>query len=181
MALLDLLFGVTKAQIGSITLDASVSEDHGSEADVTEHPVEAGADIADHVRVRSPRLTINGVISNTPISLFNFGATRDRAVDTWQNLKDLQAQAARLDVVTTLETYPDMVIESLSTTRDAARGDSLHFTATLRQITTVESQTVAAPSPKAPPTGLGKKPAPPAPSSVSESVISKLSRWAIGF
>lgn len=177
MALLDLLFNVTQTEIGSVTVDATLSQEHTSAADVTDHPVEDGADVSDHVRVRAPRVRLTGVVSNTPLVASNFTGD-DRAGATWQDLLGLQHTGALIDVVTSLDTYDNMVIEELSATRDAQRGDSLHFTAVLKRITKAVTQVVAAPAPDAPPAQLGKQATPEAPAPVRESVLSKLATWA---
>jgi hypothetical protein len=53
--------------IGGIWIDCTVRERHGMSAEVSEHPVEDGADIADHIRRRPNALTLECVISNTPV------------------------------------------------------------------------------------------------------------------
>src|SRR5687767_8934803 len=63
-----LLFKVTLAKIDTIELDASISEQHTGEVEVTDHPVEKGANVADHARPKPNMLTIDGMISNTPLS-----------------------------------------------------------------------------------------------------------------
>jgi Dit-like tail protein len=50
----------------SIVLDATVRQQHDATAEVTTHPVEEGADVADHVRRALDRLTIEGVVTNAP-------------------------------------------------------------------------------------------------------------------
>lgn len=57
------------AWIDEIWLDVSVRESHGLSAEVTEHPVESGADVADHIRPKQRTVTIEGIISNTPIEV----------------------------------------------------------------------------------------------------------------
>lgn len=53
--------------IGTVVVDASVNEVHSLPATVTEHPVEQGADVTDHVRLQPLSLTIQGLITNNPI------------------------------------------------------------------------------------------------------------------
>lgn len=55
--------------IDEIWPDVSVRESHGLSADVTEHPVEEGADITDHIRAKPRTFSIEGLISNTPIEV----------------------------------------------------------------------------------------------------------------
>jgi hypothetical protein len=55
--------------IGDIWIDVSVREGHDIAADVTEHPVEAGANVADHIRPQPATITIEGMVTNHPIQL----------------------------------------------------------------------------------------------------------------
>jgi hypothetical protein len=52
---------------GPLTFDATISEAHDREADVTDYPVEEGANVADHVRPRPKTLTLETFVSNEPI------------------------------------------------------------------------------------------------------------------
>lgn len=56
--------GVTSA----IFLDATLSENFTAEAEVTQHPVENGIDISDHIILKPKKLSIDGIISETPFS-----------------------------------------------------------------------------------------------------------------
>jgi hypothetical protein len=68
MALLSLIFGEkAKARIGIVELDASLSETHSMSAEVTNHPVEEGSEISDHIRKQPDSIQISGVVSNTPL------------------------------------------------------------------------------------------------------------------
>lgn len=59
----DLGGGTTKV----LTFDATLSEDHKWSSTITDHPVELGADIADHVRKDLDELTLEVFISNSPV------------------------------------------------------------------------------------------------------------------
>lgn len=52
-----------------ITLDASVEEKHSFVTAVTDHPVEKGLNVSDHLRPEPIILQIEGVISNHPVFL----------------------------------------------------------------------------------------------------------------
>lgn len=47
--------------------DATMSEQHDGVAEVTEHDVERGADLADHVRARRPELSLVVMVTNHPL------------------------------------------------------------------------------------------------------------------
>lgn len=50
----------------TLELDVDLQESHDLASDITEHPVEEGADVTDHVRPRLRRVTIEGYVSDTP-------------------------------------------------------------------------------------------------------------------
>lgn len=172
-----------------IQLDASISEDHSVEAEVTEHPVEEGADISDHVRRKPDRLTIQGWISNHPI-LINASETAvgiaggdpdKRAQDGYEVLERIAKVGTQVAVFTTLKTYPRMLVLSLRAPRDATRGGLLDVTIGLKEITTATTELVEPPEPvvqsKKPRANVGRQQTrdPPAENEVkSRSILSSL-------
>lgn len=135
---LALLFNRTKPKLDAIELDATLSESHAKTATVTRNPVERGSDVTDHVHIMPDRLKIEGVISQTPDVLRasfdpRFGGTT-RAKSAWAQLKELQAKREPFEVFTSLQSYTNMVISSLETTRTADTTHALRFTATLDEI-----------------------------------------------
>jgi hypothetical protein len=52
-----------------IDFDIITGEDHNISATISEHPVEEGANISDHVRPNLTRVQLKGVASDTPIGL----------------------------------------------------------------------------------------------------------------
>lgn len=63
-AIIFTLFGTTSA----VEFDCTLTETHSSSAKATEHPVEEGANVSDHVRPELDRVQIEGVITNTPLN-----------------------------------------------------------------------------------------------------------------
>lgn len=134
-----LIWKKAKAQIGSLELDATLSEQHQGDVDVTDHPVERGANISDHARSKPEVVTLEGLITNTPIS---GGFDPTRAAKAYAELLSLKDAGDLLTVVTSRRSYSDMVLTSLSTPVDARTGQALRFSATLKQVRVVSSQTV---------------------------------------
>ncbi len=54
---------------GSIEFDATLSENHPSSNVVTEHPVERGVNVTDHVRPEVDRVTLEVYVTNAPIKV----------------------------------------------------------------------------------------------------------------
>jgi hypothetical protein len=65
--------------IGDVWIDVSVREGHELQAEITEHPVEAGANVADHIRPLPAAITIEGIVTNHPIEVpqSNLGTARE--------------------------------------------------------------------------------------------------------
>lgn len=61
-------FGPSVDVLAAIEFDCTLSETHEASAQVTEHPIETGANITDHVRPMLARVSIEGLITNTPIN-----------------------------------------------------------------------------------------------------------------
>ena len=63
------IFG-PEASGGGLVIDASVREVHEASADLTTSEVEDGTNINDNVRLKPLKLTMEGVVSRTPLSIF---------------------------------------------------------------------------------------------------------------
>jgi hypothetical protein len=190
-----------------VELDAVLSETHASEVEVTEHPVERGANVSDHARVKPEQVTLEGLVSNTPV---NRGATRRvltaNGVDFASNaetdapagaagfaeaaygkLREIKDARQLVTVATELRTYKNMVMTSLSVPRNARVGDALQFTAVFKEVRLAEvlhrEVSVAAPAAKkaVDKSKLGASATPKASAAdVNNSVIKKIERGAAG-
>ncbi len=123
-----------------IDIDVSLSETHSYETDVTKNPVEEGAPICDNIINKSPKINIKGLCS--PLKMEYLGGMTSMSAKSfiqnkWQKLLKLRDSKETLILYTGLDTYPDMVMTSLSTTRDISNANHLEFTASFEQIKTV--------------------------------------------
>lgn len=150
----SLLFRKAPAVIGTVELDCAISESHQAGQDVTDHPVEEGSPITDHARKRPDVVTIEGLVTDTPVGL----TQRQRAAQSlglvdseeapgyaqaaYDQLRELLAGKI-FTVVTSLRTYDDMVLTDLTVPRDRSIGHALRFSATLKQIKLVKNKITA--------------------------------------
>jgi hypothetical protein len=146
--------------IDGFEIDAELSGEHGFESEVTDHPVEQGADISDHVRPKPVVVTVEGVVSDTPV-----GPIADRRGDVNENgvlvnspSQDALAWFLRLRderqpvaIETSLRRFDSMILQSLSIPTDARTGKALRFRATFKQVRVVvnERSTVRVDVPRA--------------------------------
>jgi hypothetical protein len=149
----------SKTRVGALVFDALVSESHEFSTTVTQFPVEQGAPITDHARREPAKLTIEAVITNHPIKaeklsqfVYDVASGREsilieesvsRTSGAFKLLLDMIGEmdnyeaAPRIiepvDVVTVLKLYKNMVITSISVSKDSPE-EVLRFTMTLQKI-----------------------------------------------
>jgi hypothetical protein len=137
-----------------IVLDASVREVHSVAGEVTEHPVEKGVDIVDHYRVQPRKFEVEFVVTNSPLdsslipglTLINsivglVQGDADPSANAWAEFQRFVDDAVVLEISSSLETYPNMVLTDLSVTRTAGTTNGLHGTLSVREVRFVETET----------------------------------------
>lgn len=139
-----------------IQFDASIREVYTHDADVTDHPVEDGANVSDHVRDLPDEIEISGWVSNHPIIAFGeFGqdfaiAGGDptvRAEDFYRELRRIKSEGEPVRLVTSLDQFDEMVLKSIRVRRDKETGNIVDATIRLKQIVIATTETIAAPKP----------------------------------
>jgi hypothetical protein len=157
--------------IDGYLIDAAISEDHTLEAAITEHPVEKGANVTDHVRVLPRTLTMEGLVSDTPFgevatfrrSLAEISVGIDApSINARTLLEELMYRRERVPITTANgKVYDNMALQSLSFPLDAKTGDACRFKATFKELIIVANlrTTVAVPRAKKK-AKLGNKAAP---------------------
>lgn len=185
--------GSQAVQLDSITVDAVLSETHSLESETTDSPVEQGIDLTDHIRPKPRTLRMEGLVSEVPVpnaSIDGYAAASQttpagltftgvsppdntRPGKAYRTLVAIWENQVLLTIATALESYDNMVMVSAPVTRKAGDGQSLHFSATFKEIRVVQSQVVSVPRtlPKTKPT---TKTGGTEPSSPSGSWLSKL-------
>lgn len=151
------------ASIDGYRLDANIAEEHQLEADVTEHPVERGADMTDHIRTKQDVVTLESIVSNTPLGevarLRALGALPTE--DALALLRDIRKTKRIVTIDTTLGRYENMAMQSLHIPRNAGIGTHvLQFRAVFKQVAIRDNQRVfvKVDVPRAPKKNVGKKP-----------------------
>jgi hypothetical protein len=125
-------FLVTK--IGTVPLDVSISQKHQFPSKITQNPVEDGTTFADHQVLLPFMLEIDGRVSDAPISITEAITGKFGVQDAYRELVRMQKAREPFTVVTGLNVYQNMMIEDLMIPRTASDGQSMRFTAILREI-----------------------------------------------
>lgn len=134
--------------MGGLVFDAVFREQHESSLEVTENPVETGVEVADHAYMAPLRCTISAGVSDVTLRdnpSDPYAQGQGRAREAFRLLTELQAKAEPFDVQTGLKLYENMVCTRLSTEQDKDSSSALIFTAELRQVIVVNTQTVTYP------------------------------------
>lgn len=159
-------FGLIPKQEGdfdALAFDLLIDESHMLEFDVSDHAVENGAVISDHIQRRLMSIEVIGLFTNHSISrnayvsdgkikekdsieLVDVESAKGQPVEgrpnecleKWKALNQLAKQKSKVRLVTSLEVYDEMIIESLSTRRGPEDGDSIKFSLRLREIRTAK-------------------------------------------
>jgi hypothetical protein len=130
--------GQRKTAIGTLVIEATLSETHEATCTVTDQPIETGARISDHIILDPERVIIEGFVSDSPINLsagFNSQATFDE-------LYALREARQLLTVVTGYKVYVDMAITRITVPRDQSTGQAIRFSVELKKINRVGSLTI---------------------------------------
>lgn len=158
MASTALLYKINPTKIGVVTVDVVTKAEHSDEVDATEHPVERGSNVTDHARPKPAQLTLDCVVSDTPLSraqarrevLLPDGSSftseseveeqAGRADEAYQKLLAIKDAGTLVTVNTRRRTYENMLIVKLGVPEDAGTGHALKFTIDLRELRIVQSK-----------------------------------------
>lgn len=124
------------SQIGHVVIDAVLSENHRFDANITENPVEDGTIYSDNVVLLPVVVELECRISDatsTPARLNYPG----RSSEAYKELVALQKKRQKITIVTGLNVYQNMIIESLGIPRSGADGNSIRFTLVAKEILVV--------------------------------------------
>lgn len=128
--------------IDDFLIDVSLREEHNFESEVTEYPIEKGADITDNIRPKPLQVTMEGLVSNTPVNPFIVSARTsvDQSVDeAYAKLQKIRDAREPVTIRTSLQTYKNMAMKNLVIPRQPGQADALQFTASFIQVDIVEN------------------------------------------
>lgn len=151
MDILSTLFSQQSRKIGLIIPSVVITEKHSDSLEITEHPVEDKAPVADHAFRRPSELMMEVGFAGGG-SLLDFVDTSSIGLgiglspsETYDELLVLQRSRVPFDVTTGKRIYKNMLIRVLDVTTDRASENVLMATLTLREvlITSTQSAKVA--------------------------------------
>ena len=132
--------------------DATISEQHSDDANITEHPVEKGIDVTDHVQLKPSSLVLTGVITATPIdpeslALDAAGLIESgRVAKLYDVLRALHAAKTPVTVITGIRTYENVLLKSIKVPRKGGGRQDIRPTLEFKQVRFVNSVSVPVPA-----------------------------------
>lgn len=112
-----------------------VEEAATDEVEITQHAIQTGAAVSDHIFVKPSTVTIRGL----------YGPQYGPPVETFAKLRKLLRDREPFDVVTAKAAYPNMVVQRLVNNGDGYTEHVCAFTVELREIRIVSVATVSIP------------------------------------
>lgn len=141
-----------RVAIGTVLLDATVSERHSYTSEVTQHPIENGGFVTDHVYEAPRSVIVTGEITDSPVVFFSAinsirnllseNETVSRSVEAYDQLLEIYKSHDVVTLVTGLKIYTDMVMKSFDVPKDQRTGKRLQFTAEFEEVRKVTSEIV---------------------------------------
>lgn len=133
-----------KTNIAGYFFDAFIDMHHTHESKITSHPVQSGANITDHIYTEPVELSMTIRMSDSMAGLVagQFVGRYTRSVSAYNILRELQKQRIPFQVTTRLETYQNMVIQTLSVPDDYITQFGLEAKVTMKQVLIVNVKTV---------------------------------------
>lgn len=131
---------MVKTNLGGYFFDAVFSVDTEHSLTITQHPVQTGANISDHAFVNPIRMTMQVGVSDCMAyrSGADYGGDGGtKSVQAYRLLCKLQELRTPMQVVTRLNTYKNMLIESIDVSDDVSTLCALKATVNLVQVLVV--------------------------------------------
>lgn len=146
--------GLSKNRLSAykaMPFDLFISEKNSLKFRVSEHPLQDGSTITDHIHREMREVTVEGLFTNHhmkknvshEVKFRDQYGTRDEvqtfyntALAKFNKLKRLANERKTVRLVCALEIYPKMVITGIDYDRDSKSGSAIRFTMTLRELRT---------------------------------------------
>lgn len=156
MAFLSLLFnlGSPQTMIGSVPLDALLTEDTELTANVTSYAVEDGPSVTDHITQEPEHLALSGVVTAAGVLLLGAGG-RSKLIEAKEALRQIHRDRLPVTIVTGMDIYTDYGMSNAKIGR-TNEGEKITITCEFQKIEKVNLRQADIPPAKAQGSAKGK-------------------------
>lgn len=146
------------ATIGDLQCDCIVDHVTAFDSQVTEHPIEGGFVIADHVAREAMKLSVTAIITPTPVSYFRImgGSNPDRLSEAASYFEQLHLAGEPITIVLPSGIYDNMVMTSCPLPRNVQNGFCYRLALEFTHVTIVSQKTEEIPEQNASGGAVGK-------------------------
>lgn len=133
-------------ELGALKLDAVLAEKVSHSAVVTKFPVEAGAEMSDHIFLEPMIYTLKGVVSDYPLrwigTSYVHADASTRALSAYAILREMHSERQPFEISATgFLRMPNMGFLTFDSERTPRNGQEFTFEATLQQLNIIELKT----------------------------------------
>ena len=134
---------IVPATIGTLQCDCIVEHVTNFDSQVTEHPIEGGFVIADHVIREAMRLSLTAIITPTPVSYFRImgGANPDKLSEAASYFEQVHLAGEPITIVLPSGIYENMVMTSCPLPRNVQDGFCYRLALEFKHVTIVSQKT----------------------------------------
>ena len=149
---------IVPATIGELQCDCIVEHTTEFNSSVTEHPIEGGFVIADHVAREPMKLSLTAIITPTPVSYFRImgGSNPDRLGEAASYLEQVHLAGEPITIVLPDGIYDSMVMTSCPLPRNVQDGFCYRLALEFTHVTIVSQKTEEIPEQNASGDAVGK-------------------------
>ena len=146
------------ATIGDMQVDCVVNHVTSFDSQVTEHPIEGGFVIADHVARQAMKLSVTVIITPTPVSYFRImgGSNPDRLGEASAYFEQLHLAGEPITIVLPDRICENMVMTSCPLPRNVQNGFCYRLGLEFTHVTIVSQKTEEIPEQNASGDAVGK-------------------------
>ena len=149
---------IVPATIGDLEVDCVIDHVTTFASQVTEHPVETGFVISDHVSRQAMKLSLTAIITPTPVQYFRMmgGSNPDRLSESASYFEQLYLAGEPITVVLPSGIYDNMVMTSCPLPRNVQDGFCYRVSLEFTHVTIVSMKTEEIPEQNASGDAVGK-------------------------
>jgi hypothetical protein len=131
--------------IDGFRIDVETDGSHSFSAEITDHEVEEGAEIGDHIDLHPIEVTVTGVVSSHPIGEVAGLRGEDPVREAYEKMLEIRAARELVVIQTSLDVFRRMGLMNVDVPTSAETGTSFQFTATFKQINIVTNERTTIP------------------------------------
>lgn len=131
-------------QLGGLSVECWLTEEHAREMEVTENPIEFGSPVVDHAFVKAQELVVEFGVSNLPMGAItdSFGGRGTNRIERAREMLFAMQDSRQLLTIQTITggIYKDMLLKKITWRTDKKSVHAVKFALTLKELRITQTQ-----------------------------------------